>query len=422
MLVAATAHAGGFGIPEIGVRRTAMAAVVGRPDDGSAIYQNPAGLVLDDRWQLYVSAGFAFVRTSFTLHAWDGSDRFLGVSPGADGYYPATTPKHAFAAIPMLAVFGPVTPRLSAGAAVYVGNATGAIFDDKAVTRYHLIEGYVVAPQAVLAAAYKLLPSLALGATAGVVNIRIHGERYVFPIIAGADVSNLTGTSPKLVLDGSGWAPSWSLGAYGKPHPRVSWGAVVIGRVDADLQGPLSVTYSADASVPNDRLAGSQTTHQFLPWTFQAGANVDVTPNVEIGSEVRYWLYRQYKRQHTDVVGIFFTRALDTEKDYSDSWQVSGGVRVHDLPGAPGLDLMAGTHYDKSPAPPRSITFDQPSFSHVGLHTGARYAWDRYRLGASYIHYWYEVPTITDSITSPPTNIKGHGSNHIITLSLEVAL
>ena len=46
----------------------------------------------------------------------------------------------------------------------------------------------------------------------------------------------------------------------------------------------------------------------------------------------RYWLYRQYKKQHTDIVGIFLVRELDTVKNYNDSWQVSGGVRVHDPP------------------------------------------------------------------------------------------
>lgn len=422
LVLCEVARAGGFGIPEIGVRRTAMGAVIGRPDDGSALYHNPAGLVLEDGWHVYVSMGLSLLDTQFSLRPWDQSDRFLGTSPGSEGYYGAVKPTRAFGAIPMLAVTGHVRPHLWMGAAVFVGNATGAAFDEHAVTRYHLIDGYVVAPQAVLGAAYRINDALAVGATAGVVNIRVHGERDVFPIVMGADISSLTGSSPRLVLDGSGWAPTWSIGAFGSPHPRVTWGAAVIGRVDATLKGPLTVTYSDDAKVPGDVLEGSQTTNQLLPWTFQAGANIDLTPNVEIGGEVRYWLYRQYQRQHTDVVGIFIVRALDTEKDYHDSWETTGGLRVHDLAAAPGLDLMAGAQYDHSPAPPRTVTLDQPSFSHYGLHSGVRYAFGRYRVGASYIHYWYEIPTISDSITSPPSNIKGRGSNNIVTLSLEVAL
>ena len=120
--------------------------------------------------------------------------------------------------------------------------------------------------------------------------------------------------------------------------------------------------------------------------------------------------------------GIFLLRELVTEKDYRDSWAASAGVRVHALSAAPGLELMAGAQYDRSPAPPETVTLDQPSFSHPAAHLGARWQVGRYRVGASYIHYWYRIPTITDSITSPPSNIRGRGDNNIFTLSVEAQL
>jgi len=422
-LAVSAAYAGGFGIPEIGVRRTAMASIIGRPDDPSAIYHNPAGLVLQHGWQLYASFGLSLLDTELRLAPWDGSDRFLGVSPEGDGYYAPVKPSRAFGVIPMIAATAEILPgRLVLGAAVYVGNATGAAFDEAGVTRYHLIDGYVVAPQAVLAAAYRVSDAISVGASLGVINLRVHGKRDVFPIVNGADISSLVGTRPELVLDGSGWAPTWMVAAFGRPHPRVTWGATLTGRIDAKLSGPIDVTYSDDASTPGDRLTGTQTTNQLLPWAFMGGVNADVTPQVEIGSELRYWLYRQYKQQHTDIEHIFLLTELDTPKDYHDSWEASGGVRVHDLTAAPRLELMAGTQYDRSPAPARTVTLDQPSFSHWGLHAGLRYRLGRYRLGASYIHYWYDVPTITDSITGPPSNIRGSGANNIFTGSIEVQL
>lgn len=422
-VVAHAAHAGGFGIPEVGVRRTAMASIIGRPDDPSAIYHNPAGLVLQHGVELYASFGLSLLDTEFRLAPWDQSDRFLGVSPQSDGYYGKVTPSRALGVIPMIAATAEVLPgRLVLGAAVYVGNATGAAFDASAVTRYHLIDGYVVAPQAVLAGAYRITDAISVGASVGVVNVRVHGKRDVFPIVMGTDVSKLVGTRPELVLDGSGWAPTWMIAAFGHPLPRVTWGATVTGRVDATLSGPIQVTYSDDASTPGDMLIGTQTTKQLLPWAFMAGGNVDVTPQVELGGELRYWLYRQYQSQHTDIEHIALLQQLDTPKNYHDSWEASGGVRVHDLAVAPGLELMAGTQYDRSPAPPATVTLDQPSFSHWGLHSGLRYQLGRYRLGASYIHYWYDVPTITDSITGPPSNIRGSGANNIVTASVEVKL
>ena len=359
--VAVNAHvdvcrAGGFSIPEIGVRRTAMASIVGRPDDPSAIYHNPAGLILQHGWRFYLSAGLSLLDTSFALHSWDQSSRFLSQTPGVDGYYAPVKPTRAYGVIPMIAATGEIIPdRLVLGISAFVGNAQGAAFPADAVTHYHLIDGYVVAPQAVVAAAYRLVPSLSLGGSVGVVNIRVHGQRDVFPIVDGQDISSLTGSAPRLTLDGSGWAPTWMIGVFGQPHPRVTWGATLTGRVDATLKGPVTVTYSDDAPVPGDMLNGQQTTNQLLPWAAAAGVNVDLTPHVEVGGEFRYWLYRQYK--DTQDTGDHrctssSIRQLDTVKDYHDSWELSGGVRVHDLPALPRVDLMAGLQYDRSPAPP----------------------------------------------------------------------
>jgi len=424
LMTAGVAHAGGFGIPEYGVRRTAMAAVVGRPDELSALYHNPAGLVLADEWRLYISGGLSLLSTEFELAPWERSDEFLGVTAESSGYYKPVKPSRAFGVIPMIAAGGPVpgVKRLHAGAALYVGNATGAKFDEDAVTHYHLIDGYVVAPQLVIGAAYEINEQLAVAATAGLIYFKVHGRRYVYPILMGTDISNYAGTKPELVLDGSAWAPSWSVGVYGKPHPRVTYGAAAFGRIDATLEGPIGITFSDDASVPGDKLEGTQKTTQLLPWTLQAGVNVDVTPQVELGTELRYWFYRQYERQHTDISGIAVLRELNTEKNYRDSWELSGGARVHDLTAVPGLELMAGLHYDRTPAPAKTVTLDQPSFSHIGLHSGGRYSFGRYTVGASYIHYWYRIPTITDSVTMPPSNVRGHGTNNIFSLSLEARL
>ena len=434
-LAVSLVHAGGFGIPEIGVRRTAMASIIGRPDDLSAIYHNPAGLVLSHGWQLYASFGLSLLDTEFQLAPWDQSDRLLGVSPGSDGYYAPVTPRRAYGVIPMIAASAEILPgRLVLGAAVYIGNATGAAFDEAAVTHYHLIDAYVVAPQAVLAGAYRFNDAISVGASAGAINVRVHEKVDVFPIqqIMGTrtDLTTIVGTRPELVLDGTGWAPTWMIAAFGRPHPRVTWGATLTGRVDAALSGPIVITCSdgarcLDGTLTSDgryQVSGTQTMRQLLPWAFMGGVNVDVTPNVELGGELRYWLYRQYQQQHIDIAQILLLTQLDSPKDYHDSWEASGGVRVHDLRAAPRLELMAGTQYDRSPAPAKTVALDQPTFSHWALHSGLRYQIGRYRLGASYIHYWYQIPTITNSITMPPSNIRGGGSNSIVTGSIEVKL
>ena len=417
----AGASAGGFAVPELGARRTGMAAVIGRPDEPAAVLHNPAGLVLLPGTHLYISMGVSLLDTSFRLRPWQDSDRFVEQPVDADGYYPETEPTRAFGVLPMLVATTEVLPgRLYTALALYVGNATGSAFDEDAPTRYHLIDGYVVAPLGSLSAAFRATDWLSVGGSLGLMNVRIHGRRHIFPVLDGTDVSGFLGRRAELVIDGSDWMPTWTLGALVTPHPRVTAGAGVIGRTRSHLEGPVEINFGDD--VGGGTFHGDQSTDLLLPWTFLAGLNLDVHPQLEIGGELRYWLYRQYDEQVIEVERIIFVDQIVTEKNYRDSYQVSGGARLHSLAALPGLEAMLGMHYDRTPAPKETVSLDQPTFSHVGLHSGLRYQRGRYRFGLTYAHYWYKVPTIEESTTMPPSNITGEGQNHIVTASFEASL
>ncbi len=416
-----TATAGGFGIPEVGARRTGMGAAVGRPDEANAVYHNPAGLTLGKGVRVYASFGLAMLDASFQLQQWDQSDRFIDAPVDADGYYPKVTPTRAMAVIPMLAVTAEVIEdKLWGALSAYVPNGTGAKFGEDSSTRYHLIDGYTISPLGQLSLAYKPSQYVSVGAGIGMMNLRLKGQRDIFPIIDGTDATGLIGTNARLELEGSTWTPTWNAGVLVAPIKGLTMGVAVTGRVDAKIEGPITLTYGDGAADPGGKLEAKQITSQLLPWTFTAGANYDVHKNVEVGSEFRYWLYRQYDNQHTDIKGGFLIRELNTEKDYHDSWQIAGGVRVHDLRPLPGLEMMLGAHKDTTPAPTKSLTLDSPTFSHLGLHSGVRYTKGRTRMSLTYLHYWYDVPVITDSMTGPPSNVRGGGSNNIVSSSVEV--
>lgn len=421
--IAGPAIAGGFQIPETGTRRTSMGTVVGRPDDPSAVFHNPAGLSLLDGVHVFAHAGVAMISTEFFLAPWDlrddgtyGSDEFLGQTAGADGYYDPIQPSRAMGVIPMIVATARLTPKLVAAASVYVSNATGAAFDRDEVTQYHLISGYVVAPQANLSVAYQVHPKIAVGASIGVMYLKVKGNRYFYPNFQGLDLRTLgIGDKAEFKLEGEAWAPAWNLGVYAEPVPRLSVGAAVIGKVEAVHSGDLQLISSDD---PDMSMFGYQQTTQYLPLTIQAGAHYDVTPNVEVGLEGRFWRYTPYKEQRTEIDG-FIIRELVTQKNFNNSVQGSIGVRVHDLAQAPGWEFMIGGHHDKTPAPEKTLTLDQPSFDHPGLHTGVRYSRGMHRFGLSWTRYWYLVPTVKDSITFPETNFKGSGHNNIVSLSYE---
>jgi long-subunit fatty acid transport protein len=415
------ARGGGYANPEVGERRTGMGAAIGRPDDLSAVYHNPAGLTLRPGLRLYVSAGVIAMGTNLRLRPWPESRRFIDAPVDAEGYYPSVSPRHSVAPIPLIVAASSLwTDRLVGAVSFFVPNAGGAFFEKDAVTRYHLKDSYLVAAVTAFSAAYALRPWLSVGAGFELVYVRLRGSRDLFPIMNGQDLSGFLGSASSLELNGSDLVPGWNAGVLVWPHRRLSVGVSVISRTDLELAGDVVGRTGPDAPGAFE-LKGAQRTEMLLPWTFLFGANVDVTRYLEVGAELRWYLLRQFKNQHTDIEGIEIITELDSPKNFRDSWQLSGGLRVHSL--VRGWEWMAGAHYDRTPAPSSTVSLESPFFNHVGLFSGARYQLGaRYRLGLTYLHYWYLERRVEDSITTPPSNFVGSGNNHIVTLTLEATL
>jgi long-chain fatty acid transport protein len=417
----APARAGGFAVPEVGVRRTGMGAVVGRPDEPSCIYHNPAGLTLLEGTRLYVNFGVGLLQSKMYLRPWAGSDRFITQPVDSSGYYPGASPKVAIGIIPMLvATTNLLRDRVYGALSFNVPNGTGSILPKDGVTRYHLTMGYLITGLWSGTLGWRIADWLSVGAGVGVMYVRLYGKRYLFPILNGQDESALLGSNSELTLSGSDTVPNWTAGLLLRPQKEVSFGLTVISRSDATLKGPVKI----DINEYNLHIDGSHRTGMVVPWTLLTGANVDIHPKVEIGVEYRYYFYSAYKRSHSDLQGLEpFLTELDTPKNYTNSWQIAGGVRVHSLPRVPNLELMAGGHYDRTPAPGNTVSLDQPTFSHYGFRLGARYTLrEKYRFGFSYTRYWYLIPTVEDSLTTPPSNYKGSGGNNILTVSFEAVL
>ena len=415
------ARAGGLVLPEQGMRRTAMAAVVGRPDEPAAVFHNPAGLTLLGGLRLYVSFGSAFLDTSMRIRPWPRSDQFIGAPVDAAGYYPTEKPTRVFGFLPMVVATSELfTPRLVGALSFYVAGATGAAFAADGVMRYHLVDSYIIAPVFGLSLGWRALPWLSVGASINVAYLKFYQRRFVFP--PDDQAAQLLGSQTELELNGSDVAPAWNAGLLLEPIPRLSLGVALTGRTDVSLEGPVAMRFGPDALIQTT-LKGTQRTGLIIPWTLVAGANFDVTRYLEVGAELRYYFYRQVDTQRTEFTGLELITEAVTPKNYRDSWQVAGGLRLHRL--VPRLEIMLGAHYDRTPAPASTVSVDQPTFSHAGFHSGVRYTLrDRYRLGLTLLWYRYFVPTTNDSLTDPPSNFAGStsNSNTIVTVSMEVML
>lgn len=418
-------HAGGFANPEMGERRTGMAAVVGRPDDLSAVFHNPAGLTLRPGTHLYLSMGVVFMHTRLRLRPWPESDRFIKTPVDSEGYYPTVSPEHSVAPIPMIVASTSLFLEKLVGAlSFYVPNAGGAFFAEDSIARYHLYESYMVAGVGGLTLAYEPLPWLSVGAGFSLVFVELYAHRKLFPILEGIDLSGLIGSRSDLEVWGSSIEPGFNLGVLVWPHRTLSIGLSFISRTDVELAGDVELTLGDDAPshVAGTTWSGTQSTGLLLPWTLLVGANWDVWRYVEVGAELRYYFLRQFENQLTeiDIPEFAMLTELDSPKDFSDSWQVAAGVRVHSF--VKSLELMAGWHYDRSPAPSHTVSIESPFFHHTAIYTGARYSLGRFRLALTYIHYWYLQRRTEASVTNPPVNFVGSGQNNILSLTVDVSL
>ena len=413
------AHAGGFAIPEIGTRKTGMGAMIGRPDDLSAVYHNPAGLVLSPGTNIYINAGLSLPSTTMRMRPWAGSQGYLTQPLQADGLYAPTNPSRAFAVIPMIVASTQLfSPRAVAALSFYVPNAVGAAFPEESVLRYHLIDSYMVTGFFTGSLALRVSDWLSVGGGLSLIYVRIKADRFLFPILDGKDLSGLFGQASRLELGGEDVTAGFNLGVLLQPLSWLSLGATVITRSDLDLEGDVKITLGED-SPGHGNFTGTQKTRLVVPWTFQFGVNIDLGRWVEVGAELRYYTYSEFKEQRTTIEGIPLLKELVTPKNYRDSIHVSGGIKVR-LPPLPNLELMAGLHVDRTPAPDETVSAEAPSFNHLGIHGGARYRLSpTWRLGLTYAHFFYFERDITTSQTFPPSNVRVSGDNNILTLVIE---
>lgn len=429
-------HAAGFAVLEYGARRTAMGAVIGRPDDLSAIYHNPAGLILSPGTNIFLNAGVAVPTSDYQLRPWDGSSRFINAPIDQNGYYPRAVPTRAFGILPMIVAstdFG--TDKLVGGVGIYFPQATGGAFDPQGVTRFHLYDALILSGSLTAALAYRPHPMITLSAAGSLLYVRIAAMRKFFPLVClkddgpcssseRVDLSGLIGGDSILDIAGDEWQGRGTFSLLFQPFKRLTIGAVLMTRVNVQLEGDISVRTGSDA-LRSIELTGQQSTGIIFPWVFQFGINLDITDWLEIGAETRWFLYRQFVEQRTEITGPLASilPRLVTQKGYHDSIHTSGGIRVSP-PQLPGLDIMLGFHYDRTPAPDETVSIEQPTFNHVGMRAGFRYRLtNRWRLSLTYVHYnLLERGTDHSVHQNPPSNFRAAGTNNFVTAVAEFAL
>ncbi len=401
-------RAGGFGNPDFGTRRCGMMAVMGKPDDLTAIYANPAGLTLQKGTNVYLAADGSF--SDFGFKFFDSAGKLRGAIQGNA----ELKADPSWTLLPFVAIesdFG--TKRLRGGLAVYSPNLGGTSLPGNEASRYHLVNSLNSSINVTGALAYQISDKFSLGAGISAVYVRQSSSRFSNPLI-DSNPDKRWDASPTVRagdsrLDSSrqGWAWDWNVGLLFRPLKTLGLGFSFMSAADVTLKGTLKTTDSAGKATNHH-----QTSTLVTPLSLRAGINWEFVPNVEFGADVYYWHYQTLQEERVTVDGS----PTSVPKSYANAWNVSLGLLYRPI--AP-LDLMIGYQHDNSPIPGSTLSLDDVTRNRNTVSLGARWrALSWMQVGLTYQRTWFDLLNIQDSVLNPPTNIKGHNSLHQVALDL----
>jgi long-subunit fatty acid transport protein len=475
VLASTAAHAGGFSVTIFGVRRIGMGPMLANPDDGTALFQNPAGLADLPGTRLYLSSGFTALDTTTRLQALDPG-RFPEVNPegcgtpggpacrwpvDSKGYYTANfKPESYVGVIPYLGASQSLekwSPRLrgvTVSAAAYAPGAYGAKLSPSAPTAYYVVSGLFVVIAATVGAGWRINDYVAVGVSASYNYMRLGFSEN----LSTTDTLTPTGEQPSstvalaqqlvgdLRLDYTGTDHGFGYGAgvLVTPSRFLALGLTYSGATAPTFKGNVSVrglgsvnsggpSMDADAFRTLAAGMGYKLPHRLevgmpIPPAFGAGLSVFPTRWMEIGIEGRLWLYTLYKKQVMRPIydpnetgeEPLTEASLSKNKDYSNSWDLAVGWLGRPFRNHRNIDLMVGVSFDRSPVPDKTFSIDNPSMDQLAFSGGMRITLgSHWRLGAAYMYNRYLGRNVTTSQTWPPTNVRMSGASHIPVVEME---
>lgn len=416
------ALAGGFHTPDFGTRRCGMMAVMGKPDDLTAIFANPAGLTLQKGTNVYLTAQATFVDLGFKFYDSKGVLRGTIVKDADGKLLPGgeLKPEQAWGVLPFIAIgsdFG--TRKLRGGLAFYSPNFFGAYLPKNEATRYSLVSGFFAAVHMTGALAYEITEKFSIGAGVSAVYLRQQGSNFMNlsvasnPDLRWDDSAKVRNNDIELSLKSEGWTWDWNVGLLFRPIKTLGLGFSFISGADVNLKG----TVTAKSKLAPKTTVG-QTTNFAIPFTLRAGLNWEFVKGVEFGIDMFYWHYQVLQEQvmtlDKSIAGM--DKVQRSPKLYNNAWNISMGLMYRPIE---QLDLMVGYQHDATPIPTKTLSLDNITRSHNGISMGARWrALSWLQVGLTYQRTWYELLNIQDSILNPPVNGKGHGSMHHVALDL----
>lgn len=337
LALSATAHAGGFALPE----QTAVSAGTGgagvaRDGDPGAAWHDPAALA--DGGGLRLDISMIFARPALEAQALDGSWTATNEPAWA-------TPPHLDASY--------AQGKWAVGISLGVPFGSGVTWSENWPGRYEIVATKLQVFRAAPFFAYSLGK---LRVAAGV-----HLDAGRMQINRNLDFIDMEG-DVAIDMDGRGVGGHASL--FYAASPRVSLGAIYRSRTRLPLEG--GANFTAPEAFANKVPDQTTRSELVLPDQMAIGTRVRVTPSYAAVADVEYTLWSV-----NDETVIDFAHAETPDVMQANGWSNTLAVRAGGEYARGRLTLRHGMYYDQSPAPSDRLVPTTPDSDRVGLSAGA---------------------------------------------------
>jgi long-chain fatty acid transport protein len=347
-VLAPLAQGAGFGIYEGSARGDALGGtLVGRADDPSAIYYNPAGIVQLPGDQLMAGVTLISPMTDVTI----GGQK---TSTVRDWWYPP----HAY-------YTHDFNDTVWAGLGVYSRFGLGTEFPQDWPGRYNSyyasIQSVTINPNV----AFKVGDKLSLAAGFDATYLDIDLKRML--LFNGMDVP--------MELKGDAWGYGFNLGARYEITDAIALGFSYVSKVRENIDG--TVTAGPGSTGANGQIQLPQ----------EASVALTLKPmdklSVEFGVTMTGWKSYDSFDVKFDNPAVLGTAESNTPKNWSNAFRYQAGVEYQ---ATKALVLRCGYVYDEEPIPQQTADYLVPTNDRHLFSAGFGYRWNSWVLDLSYTY------------------------------------
>jgi long-chain fatty acid transport protein len=405
LLVAATmAQGAGFALYEGSARGNALGGtLVGRADDPSAIFYNPAGITQLPGLQVMGGATVISPKTDVVTTV---------VTPGGPADITTETESNLWVPPHLYSTYQ-CTDSIWFGLGILSRFGLGTEYDDDWPGRYNIYNAVVKTLSVNPNVAYKVNDKLSLAAGVSAMWFDLDLEKKI-PSDAGDIDQELTGDD---------WGYGFNAAAHYKACDWMSLGISYVSQVDQDVEGDVDFTKPAGlpAEIFNDTGASGEVTLPdmlFMGVTFYPADRW----SLEAGAVWSGWSsYDKFCIVCDDVIFVDPdtgqpVQGSTTEKNWDDVWRFQIGAEYK---ATDWLDLRLGYVFDESPIPDETADYLVPANDRHLYNIGCGMHWDEWILDLSYTYLYIESRSVKARLDDGIWDSKFEdGHTHLFGVSL----